>query len=198
MRALFASFLIACAKPDAGKQQVVIAPPPDVVAPPASFLPPRPANEVRIALSASGAAPTDDELTRLTKDAVTANPDVVFVLDADDQTPYAQVIHAMDVLKRAGATRISLATPSASTPPASAAATGSIVVIALRADGTATMNGKPATNDAALPALAQQAHADRVRIDADGSVPHGRVIHLLDGLKRAGVTKIAFGVTAGP
>ena len=35
----------------------------------------------------------------------------------------------------------------------------------------------------------------RAVIKADAAVPHGRVIHVLDLLKQAGVAKIAFGVT---
>jgi biopolymer transport protein ExbD len=57
---------------------------------------------------------------------------------------------------------------------------------------------KLATDDALLP-LAREAHAKsadlRAVIKADGTVQHQRVIHILDLLKQAGVSKIAFGVT---
>jgi biopolymer transport protein ExbD len=71
--------------------------------------------------------------------------------------------------------------------------------IVLAADGRALVDGKPITNDDAILQLArdaQQAHPDlRAVIKADAAVTHGRVIHVLDLLKQARVSKIAFGVT---
>ena len=62
------------------------------------------------------------------------------------------------------------------------------------------VNGTPASEDAALIGMAKDAaQADRdVRavINADAAVPHGRVIRILDMLKRGGVSHIAFGATA--
>ena len=68
----------------------------------------------------------------------------------------------------------------------------------LRASGEATVDSKRVANDEAILALAREARArsDDVRavIQADQTVTHGRVIHVLDLLKQAGVGKIAFGV----
>jgi len=84
------------------------------------------------------------------------------------------------------------------------AASGSDLVqtvfsISLAADGSAQINGESIPNDDAIMAKAKVAHdknADlRAVIKADSSVPHGRVIHVLDLLKQAQVGKIAFGVT---
>ena len=71
--------------------------------------------------------------------------------------------------------------------------------VVLSADGKVQVDGKPVANDDAVLALAQDAVAKnaelRAVIKADASVPHGRVIHVLDLLKQARVTKIAFGVS---
>ncbi len=65
------------------------------------------------------------------------------------------------------------------------------------------VRGPMLVNGAALPnddALADKAHAAlasdpelRAVIQADGEVPHRRVIHVLDLLKGAGLTRVAFG-----
>jgi len=74
--------------------------------------------------------------------------------------------------------------------------------VILAADGTTQIDSKPAPNDDAIFPAAKDAHgknADlRAVIKADSAVPHGRVIHVLDLLKQAGVGKIAFGVTPVP
>lgn len=71
--------------------------------------------------------------------------------------------------------------------------------IILAADGRAVVDTNPIANDDAILALArtaQAAHPDlRAVIKADAAVTHGRVIHVLDLLKQAHVSKIAFGVT---
>jgi biopolymer transport protein ExbD len=71
--------------------------------------------------------------------------------------------------------------------------------IIMAANGSAQVDSKPIPNDDALFAIAREAHAKnaelRAVIKADAAVPHGRVIHVLDLLKQAGVSKIAFGVT---
>ena len=74
-----------------------------------------------------------------------------------------------------------------------------VFAIELHANGDVTIDGKKlAGDDAALP-LAREEHAKnpdlRAVIKADSSVTHGRVIHVLDLLKQAGVSKIAFGVS---
>ncbi len=64
-------------------------------------------------------------------------------------------------------------------------------------DGRVLVNGVPLADDAVLEERARAALADdaelRAVIQADGAVPHRRVIAVLDALKRAGVTRIAFG-----
>ncbi len=74
-----------------------------------------------------------------------------------------------------------------------------IFSIVLAANGSTQVDSTPVTNDEAILALAHTAHEKnnelRAVIKADAAVPHGRVIHVLDLLKQAGVAKIAFGVT---
>jgi len=71
--------------------------------------------------------------------------------------------------------------------------------IILAADGRTLVDGKMLANDDAILAVARETqtqHPDlRAVIKADSAVTHGRVIHVLDLLKQAHVTKIAFGVT---
>ena len=71
--------------------------------------------------------------------------------------------------------------------------------IVLAADGRAMVDSNGIPNDDAILALArdaQTAHPDlRAVIKADAAVTHGRVIHVLDLLKQAHVSKIAFGVS---
>jgi biopolymer transport protein ExbD len=71
--------------------------------------------------------------------------------------------------------------------------------IIMAANGSALVDSKPIPSDDALFTIARDAHAKnaelRAVIKADAAVPHGRVIHVLDLLKQAGVSKIAFGVT---
>jgi biopolymer transport protein ExbD len=66
-------------------------------------------------------------------------------------------------------------------------------------DDEIVVDSKRLTNDDALLPLAREGHAKnndlRAVIKADSSVRHGRVMHVLDLLKQAGVAKIAFGVT---
>jgi biopolymer transport protein ExbD len=74
--------------------------------------------------------------------------------------------------------------------------------VTLAADGKTLADNKPIANDDAILGLARAAHQKnndiRAVIKADSAVPHGRVIHVLDLLKQAGVAKIAFGVTPVP
>lgn len=74
-----------------------------------------------------------------------------------------------------------------------------IFSVVLAADGTAQVDSKPVPNDEAILALAGEAAKKdpdvRAVIKADSAVTHGRVIHVLDLLKTAHVSKIAFGVT---
>jgi biopolymer transport protein ExbD len=82
------------------------------------------------------------------------------------------------------------------------AATGSdiqtVFSVVLAADGTTQVDSKNVPSDDTILGLARSAHEKnaelRAVIKADSSVPHGRVIHVLDLLKQAQVGKIAFGV----
>jgi biopolymer transport protein ExbD len=71
--------------------------------------------------------------------------------------------------------------------------------IIMASNGSSQVDSKPIASDDAIFAIARDAHAKnaelRAVIKADAAVPHGRVIHVLDLLKQAGVSKIAFGVT---
>jgi biopolymer transport protein ExbD len=71
--------------------------------------------------------------------------------------------------------------------------------VELRSNGELVVDGKKLPNADALLPLAKEAQSKtpdlRAVIRAESSVQHGRVMQALDVLKRAGVTKIAFGVT---
>lgn len=56
------------------------------------------------------------------------------------------------------------------------------------------IEGDPALLDAAKAAFTKNQDV-RAVIRADSAVPHGRVIRVLDLLKQAGISKVAFGVT---
>jgi biopolymer transport protein ExbD len=77
-----------------------------------------------------------------------------------------------------------------------------VLSIELAANGQADVDGKPITDDDAIFQLAKDAYARnnevRAVIKADMAVTHGRVIHVLDLLKKAGLSKIAFGVSPAP
>lgn len=71
--------------------------------------------------------------------------------------------------------------------------------IELHANGDTVVDSKKLGNDDGITPLAREAHAKnadlRAVIKADSTVQHGRVIHVLDLLKREGVSKVAFGVS---
>ncbi len=74
--------------------------------------------------------------------------------------------------------------------------------LSLLADGSTHVDGALTPQDADLLRLAREArsrHPDlRAVVQADGTVPHRRVMHALDILRQAGLSKIAFGVELGP
>jgi len=82
---------------------------------------------------------------------------------------------------------------------ASGADIQTVFSIVLAADGTTQIDSKTVPGDDAILAQARAAREKnpelRAIIKADSSVPHGRVIHVLDLLKQAQVAKIAFGVS---
>lgn len=86
------------------------------------------------------------------------------------------------------------------------AATGDVVQtvfsVELTLDGKTVVDSKLLPSDDAIGDLARRAKADdkdlRATIRADSKVEHGRVIKVLDILKTAGVSKIAFAVSPKP
>jgi biopolymer transport protein ExbD len=64
-------------------------------------------------------------------------------------------------------------------------------------NGVTLVNGAPASSDETLLELAKQAAVRdpdlRAVINADGAVPHRKVMRALDLLKSAGITRVAFG-----
>ena len=83
------------------------------------------------------------------------------------------------------------------------AATGTdvqtVFSVELYSNGEIAVDQQKLANDDGLLPLAREGHQRspelRAVIKADGTVQHQRVIHILDLLKQAGVSKIAFGVT---
>lgn len=69
----------------------------------------------------------------------------------------------------------------------------------LHANGDVIVDAKKMSDDTQVLGLAKEALAKnkdlRAVIRADKTVQHGRIIRMLDLLKQAGITKIAFGVT---
>src|SRR6478752_9539791 len=85
------------------------------------------------------------------------------------------------------------------------AATGSevqeVFALSLRADGSTFVDGAPSPRDEDLltraKAALEQSPELRAVIQADGAVPHQRVMHALDVLRQAGLARVAFGVQKG-
>jgi biopolymer transport protein ExbD len=85
------------------------------------------------------------------------------------------------------------------------AATGAevqeILNVAVLADGSLRLDGQPigdvALRERATAGLAVN-HDLRAVIQAEGAVPHRTVMHVLDLLRQAGVSKIGFGVVREP
>jgi biopolymer transport protein ExbD len=81
------------------------------------------------------------------------------------------------------------------------AATGSevqeLLSVVLFASGGTQVNGVSLSSDKEIPDRARSTRVAgelRVVIKADGAVPHRRVMHVLDLLRQAGISKIGFGV----
>lgn len=77
-----------------------------------------------------------------------------------------------------------------------------IFSVGLKADGTTFVDGVPRGTDQEMLGSAQRSLAAnpelRAVVQADGVVPHSRVMHVLDVLRQAGLTRVAFGVQQGP
>ncbi|MEI9954589.1 MAG: biopolymer transporter ExbD [Pseudomonadota bacterium] len=82
---------------------------------------------------------------------------------------------------------------------ASGEALQQVFSVELSADGKTRVDSETLGSDEGITLLAKAAKAKtpdlRAVIRADRKVEHGRVIHVLDLLKRAGVAKIAFAVS---
>ncbi|HEY5372334.1 MAG TPA: biopolymer transporter ExbD [Polyangiaceae bacterium] len=82
---------------------------------------------------------------------------------------------------------------------ASGEALQQVFSVELSVDGKTRVDSENLPSDEAITPLAKAAKAKtpdlRAVIRADRKVEHGRVIHVLDLLKRAGVAKIAFAVS---
>jgi len=82
---------------------------------------------------------------------------------------------------------------------ASGEALQTVFAVELTADGKTRVDSEPAADDDAIVPLAKKAKGKnkdlRAVIRADKKVEHGRVIHVLDLLRRSGIAKIAFAVT---
>jgi biopolymer transport protein ExbD len=84
------------------------------------------------------------------------------------------------------------------------AATGgeqqTVFAVAIDPRGALTVDSRPVATDRQLAELARSAKSKsvdlRAVIHADTSVPHGRVVKVMDLLRQGGIGKIAFGVTS--
>jgi biopolymer transport protein ExbD len=78
----------------------------------------------------------------------------------------------------------------------------SVFSVDLSIDGKARVDSKVVGDDEGILPLARTARAGnkeiRAVIRADKKVEHGRVIHVLDLLRQAGIAKIAFAVSPAP
>jgi biopolymer transport protein ExbD len=72
-----------------------------------------------------------------------------------------------------------------------------VLSIVLPVRGAMLINGAAVSDDGAFDAKARAALAGspdlRAVIQADGDVPHRRVVHVLDQLEGVGITRVAFG-----
>jgi biopolymer transport protein ExbD len=84
------------------------------------------------------------------------------------------------------------------------ASTGATVeaglTVTLAADGRAVVDGSSLADDQLVDRARRALAAGRAQpvvVQADGGVPHRRVMHVLDLLRRTGITRIAFAVQPG-
>lgn len=122
---------------------------------------------------------TDDEITGIN---VTPLVDVTLVL----------LIIFMVTAKLIAGQGIPLDLPKAKT----AGATQTVLNVAIDAQGGILANGAKVENDAALKSSAARALKDnpelRTVISASASASHGKVMHVLDTVRDAGITRVAF------
>ncbi|MDF3068583.1 MAG: hypothetical protein K0R38_4184 [Polyangiaceae bacterium] len=122
---------------------------------------------------------TDDEITGIN---VTPLVDVTLVL----------LIIFMVTAKLIAGQGIPLDLPKAKT----AGATQTVLNVAIDAEGAVLANGSKVASDAELKSRAASALKDnpelRTVISASSSATHGKVMHVLDTVRDAGITKVAF------
>jgi biopolymer transport protein ExbD len=130
--------------------------------------------------------------------------------DACDLLSARYATRTADLCAKPGATAVACtrffaahsAVPLDLPAPRDPAAEPRMLKVVLTADDRMLLDGVPIDDDALRAKAASIGHDGRAVINADSAVPHGRVIHVLDILKQAGVVKIAFGVSpildAGP
>ena len=122
---------------------------------------------------------TDDEITGIN---VTPLVDVTLVL----------LIIFMVTAKLIAGQGIPLDLPKAKT----AGATQTVLNVAIDAQGAIRANGESVANDAELRRRAGQALKDnpelRTVISASASASHGNVMHVLDTVRDAGISRVAF------
>jgi biopolymer transport protein ExbD len=132
---------------------------------------------------ASGSTDSDDAITGIN---VTPMVDIMLVL----------LIIFMVTARLIVSQTIPLDLPKAAT---GTDAVQTVFSVVLGPDGTVMVNSSTLPNDDAILPQAKDALAKnkdlRAVIKADNNVPHGRVIHVLDLLKQAQISKIAFGVS---
>jgi biopolymer transport protein ExbD len=77
-----------------------------------------------------------------------------------------------------------------------AGATQTVLSVSIDAQGAVMANGKPVSSDAELRGRASRALQDdpelRTVIAASSNASHGKVMHVLDTVRDAGITKVAF------
>jgi biopolymer transport protein ExbD len=122
---------------------------------------------------------TDEEITGIN---VTPLVDVTLVL----------LIIFMVTAKLISGQGIPLDLPKAKT----AGATQTVLSVSIDAQGAVLANGKPVANDAELRGRASLALKEnpelRTVIAASTDASHGKVMHVLDTVRDAGITKVAF------
>jgi biopolymer transport protein ExbD len=118
-------------------------------------------------------------------------------------TPLVDVVLVLLIIFIVTAKIVSVPAISMELPKAASGNETQVVFsVILSATGQTFVDGEAMNDDATFMARAKAAaavHEDlRAVIHADGSVPHRQVIKTMDLLKRGGVSKIAFAVTAEP
>lgn len=135
----------------------------------------------------AGGASTDDDDGLISAINITPMVDVVLVLLIIFMVT-ARIIHAQGM-------------PMDLPKAASGEAIQTVFSVELTKDGKTFVDSELVESDEAVSKLAQEGRSKspdlRAVIRADQKVEHGRVIHVLDLLKRAGLAKIAFAVTPG-